>query len=182
MYAFKTHLRVDSLCFGVLLSYLVYFRGIGRNWGLLTSVFSIFLGLCLLIPAFIYPQEIHPWILIWGVILFYFGSGFLILGMIRFRSSKIKLLNYLGILGASSYSIYLWHMPVRAWIFPPFIRLTGISNPDLQVSCYTLLCLAVGWIMYLFVEKPTLWLRDQIYKEDQLPKKDSSLGFAPAVA
>ena len=31
LYAFKSHLRIDSLCFGVFISYLVYFKNFGKN-------------------------------------------------------------------------------------------------------------------------------------------------------
>lgn len=163
MYAFSTHLRIDSLCFGVLLAYFFHFKKWGQNWGPFASAVGVFLGIALLAPAFIFYIEQHQWVLIWGATLFYIGSGFILLGALKIQNSKMKWLRFIGILGGASYSIYLWHMPVRIWLIPWIFRKFGLSGATLNMWLYVIGSFVVGWIMHCLIEKPVLRLRDKIY-------------------
>lgn len=164
MYAFLTHLRIDSLCFGVIISYLANFRNLLKKTEQIHPVFLITPGILLIFPAFIVQIEIHRWVLVWGVVIFYLGSGLLVLGSLKLTSSKNKLLTFLGTLGSASYSIYLWHIPIQTWFLPGLKKLTHYSNPTAEITVYFLLSFLVGWVMYLLIEKPSLKLRDYFYK------------------
>src|SRR5207249_610766 len=84
---FPTHLRLDSLLVGVLLSYLHHFapdyfaRLVAyRGWLLLA-------GALLLTPAFVLPLESTPFIYTAGLTLFALGSACLVVGCTDLRSS-----------------------------------------------------------------------------------------------
>ena len=159
-YAFKTHLRIDSLCFGVMISYFVFFKNIIGSWSCWLSALSLFLGSLLLLPAFIYPIEVHRWVLIWGIVIFYVGSGFMVLGCLKLKSSKRKTLQVFGGLGSASYSIYLWHMPVATFLLPKVIPHMTKSS---LITFYLVVSGGLGWIMHCLIEKPALKFRDRIY-------------------
>ncbi|MBM4302938.1 MAG: acyltransferase [Deltaproteobacteria bacterium] len=180
MYHFRTDLRIDALCFGVLISYLVYFKNLQQTVERIPAKIPVLVGLLMLLPAFIYPRETDRWVLIWGLTIFYIGSALIVLGASKLNNSTSKLLNFLGSLGAASYSIYLWHMPVRIWFLPLLIKTTQLSNPAFSFGVYVFSTFIIGWIMHLLVEKPVLALRDYFYKDatNELPV-GVNLKFSP---
>jgi len=162
-YLFGTHLRIDSLCFGVLLSYLWHLGSLKARTAKLPSTVLVVAGLALLSPAFIFPLREHVWVSIFGVIPLYLGSGALLLAFLRKESSGIKLLNLGGALGAASYSIYLWHMPVAIWGWPMAQKLPGMGSYPSYFVFYMVGSLAFGWMMSKVVEWPVLRLRDRFF-------------------
>jgi len=181
---FKTHLRIDSLCFGVLIGYLACFKNLFPVVHKLRASLLILLGVPLLLPAFLFSVGTHPWILIWGVTLFYIGSGFIVLGALQLKDSNHSILKFFGTLGSASYSIYLWHLPVLVWLIPVFRKLI-VLKPDFEFWIYVLSSFGVGWSMYLIVEKPSLRLRDwfdkHLFKEraDLRPPLQPTLIYDP---
>jgi len=169
MHAFSTHLRIDSLCFGVLISYLVCFHNLSAKLDKISALIPILLGTFLLLPAFIYPRETHSWILVWGLTIFYLGSGLIVLGALKLKSSTHQLLKMIGNLGSASYSIYLWHVPVKIWFLPAVTKRFQISNPEFEFGLYFLSSFIIGWVMHRLVEKPVLQLRDYFYKTSPSP-------------
>ncbi|MFN7972971.1 MAG: acyltransferase [Acidobacteriota bacterium] len=78
-----THLRLDGLSFGVLLSYAYHFhrawietRLRGREGALALS------GLAMLAPAFAFPLESTPFVYTAGFTLFWMGSGLLVVAVV----------------------------------------------------------------------------------------------------
>ena len=129
----------------------------------LPSTVLVVAGLALLSPAFIFPLREHVWVSIFGVIPLYLGSGALLLAFLRIESSGIKLLNLGGALGAASYSIYLWHMPVAIWGWPMAQKLPGMGSYPSYFVFYMVGSLAFGWMMSKVVEWPVLRLRDRFF-------------------
>jgi peptidoglycan/LPS O-acetylase OafA/YrhL len=77
-YVFASHIRFDSLFFGVFLSYMFYFKNLMSFFERMSSFVLVMIGLLFLSPAFIFQVEKYKWISVFGVVLFYIGSGALL--------------------------------------------------------------------------------------------------------
>jgi peptidoglycan/LPS O-acetylase OafA/YrhL len=88
-YLYGTHIRIDSLMFGVFLSWLWHYRNLSSKIKNIPSWFFVALGLVFLSPAFYFDLETTWWIPVFGVILFYLGSGGLLMGFLHLHSFAI---------------------------------------------------------------------------------------------
>jgi peptidoglycan/LPS O-acetylase OafA/YrhL len=169
---FPTHLRIDGLLFGVLLSYLFHRHPI---WILsIASRFRYVLlgaGVILLLPAFCFQLETNRFMYTYGFSLFYVGGGFLLLCALGFRGPVTPLVNLLAYIGSQSYSVYLWHMPVAMWgalvianRFPPYY------SWFIYAASYLLGAVGCGIAMSLLTEFPVLRIRDRLF-----PSRGASL-------
>ncbi len=113
---FASHLRLDSLFFGVAISYAYHFHS-SRFAGVFTPRrrFLIAGGALLLTPAFILPLETSPFIYTIGFTVFYVGSGMMLVGILLSQIPDGQPVATLATLGKYSYPIYLWHMFVLVW-------------------------------------------------------------------
>ncbi|MCU0446042.1 MAG: acyltransferase [Microscillaceae bacterium] len=166
----RTHLRIDSLFFGVLLAYYYYFRynslkkQVEKNKAMLL-VFSI---------AFISPSLLanydNFYINTFGLSMFYIGFGGLLLFFV-FAVEMEKLPSFLKVfmlgfifLGQYSYGIYLWHWVVYNYL--EFFLLNTIQVPALSIthfSGYLLGSILIGVITTKIIEKPALQLREKLF-------------------
>ncbi len=157
---FRTRLRIDSLMFGVLLRYWMSkseFRSrveVVPRWAL------IYLGVAMLSPAFIWELSPGNWLSVYGVTVFYVGSGILVTAAARCQEHRSMLTSGLAALGAASYSIYLWHMPVQ-WALTEFWRRNHVEDWWLFVLAYVALSIIAGWGLAKLVEGPALRNRDR---------------------
>lgn len=161
-HVFPTHLRIDSLLFGALLSYLVHFFELEKRISRIPTFLMVFVGLGMLFPAFLWPIEDTLSMSVYGFITLYLGSGLLVLSANRFPDSRSKTLRLLGYLGAASYSIYLWHMPVNkalTWLIDDPTN----SGYWQYAMGYTVGSLVVGVAMAKLIEVPSLKLRSRLY-------------------
>lgn len=160
---FSTHLRIDSLFFGVFLSYLWHFRGLKEKSQKIPAALLVSVGLLLISPAFIFDVFKVYWLSVYGVALFYLGSGTLLLAAVRIERSNNPFLNLVGHLGASSYSIYLWHVPVYSWGWN-FMRIAfKTDNYALYFIFYIFGSLFFGWLMNKLIEWPVLKARNRFF-------------------
>jgi peptidoglycan/LPS O-acetylase OafA/YrhL len=154
---FPTHLRIDSLLFGVLLSWAWHCGGRGMAWLRRAPRSPCTLaGIALLAPAFVLPLERSWFLHTFGVVLCYLGSGLLLLAALGLSGSG-RMVRGLAWIGAHSYSIYLWHIPVRI----ASDRLLAAAPASLQYTVYLLGSLVLGVVMGKLVETPVLRLRDR---------------------
>jgi len=165
---FATHIRMDSLFFGVLLSYCWHFKGLATHtWLARRSTWLFGIGVSLLLPAFLFPQR-TTWIPVAGLTLFYLGSGALLLAMLYSRIPDTRAVRGLASIGAFSYSIYLWHMPVQQWVIPV---IEGVIDMPMGWYAYAAVYLVgsvvVGIQACRVIEYPMLRLRDRLYPADQ---------------
>jgi peptidoglycan/LPS O-acetylase OafA/YrhL len=157
-----THYRFDALFLGVALAYYHHFHTARfrellaprRRWLLVA-------GTLLLVPAFVWPQE-SPFTYTIGLTLFLIAGGLLTAGMVLCDFSGRGFPAAAASLGAYSYSIYLWHIPVREWVVPAVDHLCGGSlgfGP--RSAVYLVGSLVGGVVMARLIELPLLRLRDR---------------------
>jgi peptidoglycan/LPS O-acetylase OafA/YrhL len=126
---YATHLRIDSLFFGVMIGYFYHFHNEAfvqrltpwRYW-------LVAAGSLMLTPAYMFQLETTTFIYTGGLTLFYLASGAMLTGMVLSKPSG-WLVVWLAWLGECSYSTYLWHVPVKRWLTPeslPFAARVGI--------------------------------------------------------
>jgi peptidoglycan/LPS O-acetylase OafA/YrhL len=172
---FATHLRIDSLFFGVLLAYFYHFNPgvlerIGKRrlllliaggamvaWPVLNpipgplsqSVFTLlYLGYGCLLLAFLYTNP---------------GEG---LGGRILQSFPARTLAFIGYY---SYSIYLWHVnPARflaeKWLVEKLTPLMSVEALWLVVTTvYVVAVVLIGVVMAKLIEAPSLKLRDRLF-------------------
>jgi len=158
-----SHLHLDVLAAGVLLRHLYNYH---REYlALLERGRFFWIGLGLL---FVYPSVFlwspHP-ALVTALIPTCNAIGF---SMILFQATQIPfpasgLLRWLvkpfDYLGKHSYSIYLWHLPVMAWIVRPLMP----EFTPLNFIVYFALSLIVGTFFSEILEMPILALRNRLF-------------------
>lgn len=163
-----THKRVDSLFFGTLLAYLWHFQRLEERIKIVSTPILILLGTVMLFPAFCLPRHEHQWISVFGPILFYLGSGLIILGMIRIKNSTSKLLKLAGYFGAASYSIYLWHMPLQKYGWVLINKALSLNDSFvLYFLFYIFGSLVFGVFMNKLIEVPLIFIRDRFFPASQ---------------
>jgi peptidoglycan/LPS O-acetylase OafA/YrhL len=175
-FAFKTtmsptHLRLDSLLFGVLLSYYWHFyptrfKELLHPW----RYTLIGCGAVLFLPAFLFPVETTPFLYTAGLTLLYLGGGALLVGVLLSAVPVNAATRFLGLLGAYSYSVYLWHLPVIRWGVPGLERLLGIKLPSLLMAGLAIVgSFCLGVVMAKLIENPALALRDRLFPARSKP-------------
>lgn len=168
---FATHLRLDGLFFGVLLSY--YFHRFPDAFLVTAQRFRhrlAVIGAVLFLPAFLLPLESTPFIYTFGVTLFYLGSGCLVIAAIGFRNPSSPLGVAFAYLGSHSYSVYLWHMPVALWGGGLLKRLLGEQyNWYTYATVYLVGSVCFGICMSLLIEFPVLRIRDRLFPSRARP-------------
>lgn len=154
---FPTHLRIDSLLFGVWLSWCWHCRGLRATWARRAPQrLCALAGIALLAPAFVLPLERSWFLNTFGFALNYLGSGLLLVAALAMPSPSL-VVRGLAWLGGRSYSIYLWHFPV---LMASEQLLAGV--PGMLPFVVSLLgSLVVGVGMGSLVEAPVLRLRDR---------------------
>ena len=180
---FPSHLRMDSLFFGVLISYLYHiyptrFLAFAKQfrWILVAC------GIAMLAPAFILPLETSPFISTFGLTIFYVGSGCLLVASIAMTLPDTRTVRFASYIGSHSYSIYLWHVAVALWMVPVFSHLAGVHwNWPLYAVTYVVCSLSVGVAMAVLIEFPTLRVRDRFFPSRGRPLSVSPVGPNPAL-
>jgi peptidoglycan/LPS O-acetylase OafA/YrhL len=153
-----THLRVDSLLFGVFLQWLMHFHGpkvsafVGRwRWWMFAA------AVLLAAPAFVFELTSTWYLYTFGFTGLYLAGGIFLLLAVH-RPARRGALAWFGFY---SYSIYLWHMVVDR-IFLPLLLPRGI-DPVIWLAAYAGLSVATGVVAAWVVELPFLRLRDRLF-------------------
>jgi peptidoglycan/LPS O-acetylase OafA/YrhL len=165
---FATHVRLDALSFGVLLSYYWEFRrGVIERLFNDGGRFVLTISLFLLVPAMLFDQK-TPFMHTAGLSLLYLGYGGLLLYCLQCVNASGVVMRTLARVGVYSYTLYLCHLPVASWCVgdltawsPARAPVMG-DHPFLLFLTYLGLTFVAGIMMAKLVEMPFLNLRDRL--------------------
>ena len=177
---YATHMRVDGLFWGVLLSYLFHFK---KNIFISICQYQkscLLLGFLFLIPINISTIESSIQMRSAGLSFVYIGYSLILLS---FLSSKNNLnflyTNIIGktvsFIGFYSYSIYLWHIDLGLIPIQKILNTFQIKNISffysfMVIIIYLFLSVLFGVVLGRFIEIPMLAMRDKLF-----PSKNKSL-------
>ena len=159
---FPTHVRIDALLFGVLLSYLAQYHGLMERLRAIPTSLLFAAGTLLLSPVFFIRLDLSIWMHTVGLTVFAAGSGLLVLAAYRFAASESRTLGALGMLGSASYSMYLWHWPVLFWGGLAWRNAFGPEHNTAFILAFFASAIGIGLFMNRLVEKPVLLLRNRL--------------------
>ena len=164
---FPTHLRIDSLLFGVLLSWTTHFAPVAldRVWKRLRWPLAV-AAVALVVPAFCMEIGSGWYLHTVGLTGLWLAGGVLLMFALRWKSAWRPL----AFIGTYSYSIYLWHIPVR---FFGLGWLPREAAPLPRAAAYLALSIVVGIVAAWLVERPSLALRDRRFPTRSQPTQSS---------
>jgi len=185
-----THLRLDSLAFGVLLSYYSNFRKDDFNRLLNSRLLPIVSTICMVACLILIVLDATGAVVTIGLTLGYLGFGGLMLIGLREKSDAGttligKLVGILAAIGFYSYSIYLWHMAMKDYglratrFVVKHLNISFISSVYSRIEwlVFVVGCVILGIIMAKLVEVPALKLRDRVF-----PSRSKVTPVTPYVA
>lgn len=122
-----SYLRMDSLMFGVYLSWLWHYQDLRfrLNQGHRRTALTLLAILLLLPVGFLEAEEFS--ILTWGFTSVYLGFGFILVCFLE-PIKNVGPLRLVALIGTWSYSIYLWHLLVQNWTVPFVLRILGMTG------------------------------------------------------
>ena len=162
-----THLRLDSLLFGVWLSYAYTYhfeafqRFVQGRANLIAAA-----SVALLLPITFFKMEASAFVNTVGYTCVYLGfGGFLSLVICDPRVKRLMRIPsaWLAPLGVYSYSIYLFHMPVRRASLLVLDRFVPGLPYLVRFGAYVALSFVVGIAVSRLLEIPMLHVRDRLF-------------------
>lgn len=173
---YPTHLRVDSLFFGVLLSYFYHFHPQKLKAFASHRIPLLLLALLLLSPMFFLEHE-NKFVWTFGYNFLYVGYGCLLLAIIHTpldagwmgRLLGSRLARLVAFIGYYSYSIYLWHMDLAVYRMSGllkhgmFVRLPQSASWLLATPLYACMAIVIGVLLGILIERPSLALRNRLF-------------------
>lgn len=151
----ETHLRVDGLFFGVTLSYFYYFHR--ERFQSVAKKPIWLLSIPLLIPMTFMPMN-GEFMDTFGLTVIYLGYGCLLLWSVGLPASKNPVARFVAWIGKYSYSIYLWHIPLRECLYRGHV-----SFEFFVVG--TIASIFFGVLMAKLIEFPGLKIRDKMFPQ-----------------
>jgi peptidoglycan/LPS O-acetylase OafA/YrhL len=178
---FPSHFRLDSLFFGVLLSYWHHFHPDKFSASIKkVRPFLFPLSLLLILPAIILGQSSFI-IYTLGLSSLYLGYGGLMIALLQVplttRDGSGWLLKPLSYIGQHSYPIYLFHILIMEQLLKYDLLRTGLG-----LVVYFVITITVGILLSKLIEFPVLHLRDRIFPADVLAHASLYCGGNSAVS
>lgn len=171
---YPTHLRMDGVMFGVLLSYYYHFdsaplENVVRRVGI-RGLFVV--GVLLLVPPFLLPVRESVLIQTLGLTTNYLAGGAIVLAAVAWERGREPVAGLMAIIGVYSYSIYIWHLAVKRWGIPLLSTVTGFERGGLvSLAVLAVGSVVVGVAMAKLIEMPVLRMRDRIF-----PSRSAAFG------
>jgi peptidoglycan/LPS O-acetylase OafA/YrhL len=168
-----THLRIDSLFFGVLLSYLYVFQkeSFKAVFAKRRFILFTFVAAILLSPSLILLNN-DKFVLSYGLSMLYIGFG-IVLSYAVLYDAEIdgidnivwnSFFNVICFIGFHSYSIYLFHIYVAKYFVSFFVKYFGsFISVEIKFILYFLFSILIGYLMAKLIEIPFLRFRDKLF-------------------
>lgn len=173
-----THNRIDSLIFGVLLSYGFHFhRDIFDRVGEKMKIPFLILGLICVAPCWIFLKS-NPYIYTFGFTVNYIGFGMILISCLHLDFEKYKPVAFIakgiGKIGFYSYSIYVWHIPLKHGIYRTLAKMTDDHwwINFFGILIYPALSIIFGVIAAKIIEIPALKLRDKYFPSKSVKQEE----------
>ncbi len=161
-HAFPTHLRIDSLFFGVALGYAYHFH---YEWFARTfrpwRYALLLVGVALLWAPLPQGLSTRFYQNTFAFTQHYLGAAALLVGTVLCQIPRNRLTGSLATLGSYSYSIYLWHMALMYWACWS-MRDAGVPWSQ-RTLLYMVGAFVIGISMAKLVELPVLAFRDRMF-------------------
>jgi peptidoglycan/LPS O-acetylase OafA/YrhL len=163
-----SHLRFDSLFFGVFISYLHNFRpeflrrAMSNPWRFPIALMSVLA----LLPAIVLPPS-DRFMYTLGFTLLYISFGTMLLLSIYKETDRPRpkpgfATRALAGMGVFSYTLYLWHVPMAQAFSSLAPRFAHVNEYVLHAIYFTT-SIAVGILASKLVELPILKLRERLF-------------------
>jgi peptidoglycan/LPS O-acetylase OafA/YrhL len=186
-----SHERMDALFFGVFIGYLYHFRPailgeLMRPTG--NRIAMAMASAALLSFAYFYDRD-NRFFATFGYSFIYLGfTGILLLSLYVHGVLSGKLARLVELAGSAaayvgmySYSIYLWHGPVGAWLPGLIRRAMGFPTGRYgRFAVYFVGSLVIGTVMSKLIEYPILRLRDRMLPASDIVPVASEVGIGAA--
>ncbi|HKF56864.1 MAG TPA: acyltransferase [Blastocatellia bacterium] len=157
---FPTHLRIDSLFFGVVISYYYHYNSAQfRRFARRFRPVLLVLGALAFVPAFTMRLDTEVFVPTVELTLLYLGGGLIVVAVAGWEPKLNKFTRAIAFVGSRSYSIYLWHQPFHEAVV---IKYLAINWYTYAVS-YLAGSIVIGIVMYRLVEYPALKIRDRVF-------------------
>jgi peptidoglycan/LPS O-acetylase OafA/YrhL len=157
--ALPTHLRIDSLFAGVVLGYYYHFEA--ASFRRARSVW-LWIGACVLMAP-VLMLSLRNVVSASSYSLTFIAFCCAVVAMVNRPPSNRAPSQVLAFIGSYSYSIYLWHAALLAFIFK------DLSPTMLLFSAYVCASIGLGVVMNKLIENPSLALRDHFFPPEKLP-------------
>ena len=152
--------RFDSLLVGCLVGLLWYWRSVpdtprARRWGWCASVGALLFLIWIYLRTdtldpYLYGQGGFTWVAL--------GYAFLLWGLLEYPLKPVRAVlenRFIVWCGKTSYSLYLWHVPV-IYVFKMKVKTWG-SAPTILLAW--LLTFVIAGLSYYLIERPCLRLK-----------------------
>ncbi|WP_081452441.1 acyltransferase family protein [Verrucomicrobium spinosum] len=166
LHLYKTHLRLDTLAFGVLIA-SYWHRPDSRlpAWAQKHTLPLILAGSLGFLPFFLITRQTHWLMYTAGLTLLALASGALLLGLATMKPGKQWAVAALTFVGRNSYGIYLWHLALPRWLgLIPGLKEGGSLDWWTLTAIYWAGAILLGVISTRLVETPFLALRNRFFQ------------------
>jgi peptidoglycan/LPS O-acetylase OafA/YrhL len=174
---YPTHLRMDSLFFGVLIAYLHYYQNDFIKKITQHRLLILLGGVALISPMMVVDWQDSLFVFTIGFTMLYLGYGCILLAVVDTSTTsgwynnafKSILARTIGFIGYFSYSIYLWHYDVAPFVVHNLFKFSAFRGMPQSIVwlisfvCFIFSSIIVGVVMGVIVERPALALRDRFF-------------------
>jgi peptidoglycan/LPS O-acetylase OafA/YrhL len=163
-----SHLRLDALFFGVLLSYLYHYHK--EQLFVFFSRFKYAITVCsilMILPDFMFRRDQNNWISIYLLSTNPIAYGSLLILALK-SNSKVFGNKTLAFIGRNSYAMYLWFPFLNVYLQKSFQPHASERAFILYFIFYISGTILVGMLITKMIEQPLLKLRDRLYGKQSL--------------